>query len=141
MINTPYIEPEEEACILCDKCMAVCPTEALTVELRDEIDMRLAQIDRAACYPWVDRGICGTCVSICHLGKKVIGFEMWNQYRPAIQQSCVGCGLCVEVCHHRGVSPRTKMRGVPLRPPAASRMNSGDRRIGHELLFQVTRYF
>ena len=54
MINTPYIEAEEKACILCDKCMAVCPTEALTVELRDGIDMGLAQIARAACYPWVD---------------------------------------------------------------------------------------
>jgi ferredoxin-type protein NapG len=25
---------------------------------------------------------------------------MWKQYRPAIQQGCVGCGLCVEVCPH-----------------------------------------
>ena len=100
MVNTPYIEAEEKACILCDKCMEVCPTEALTVVPRDEIDMGLAQIDRSACYPWVDRGICGACVSICPLGEKAIGFEMWNQYRPAIQQGCIGCGLCVEVCPH-----------------------------------------
>ncbi len=99
-VNTPYIDAAQKGCILCDKCMAVCPTEALTVMPRDEIDMGLAQIDRTACYPWVDRGICGACVSICPLGEKAIGFKLWNQYRPMIRQGCVGCGLCVEVCPH-----------------------------------------
>jgi ferredoxin len=97
-VNTPYIDPEVKACILCNKCMEVCPTEALTERPRDEIDMGIAQIDRAACYPWVDRGICGACVSICPLGDRAISFEMWNQYRPIVKQACVGCGLCVEVC-------------------------------------------
>ena len=99
-INTPYIDPTKKACILCEKCMGVCPTEALIVTPRDKIDMGLAQIDRTACYPWVDRGVCGACVSVCPLGEKAIGFEMWNQYRPFIKQGCVGCGLCVEVCPH-----------------------------------------
>ncbi len=99
-VNTPYIDAAEKGCILCDKCMEVCPTEALTVIPRDEIDMGFAQIDRTACYPWVDRGICGACVGICPLGDKAIGFEMWNQYRPAIREGCVGCGICVEVCPH-----------------------------------------
>lgn len=99
-VNTPYIDAAQKGCILCDKCMEVCPTEALTVRPRDAIDMGLAQIDRTACYPWVDRGICGACVSICPLGEKAIGFKLWNQYRPAIKQGCVGCGLCVEVCPH-----------------------------------------
>lgn len=99
-INTPYIDAAEKACILCNKCMEVCPTEALTMMPRESIDMGLAQIDRTACYPWVDRGICGACVSICPLGEKAIGFKMWNQYRPLIREGCVGCGLCVEVCPH-----------------------------------------
>lgn len=99
-VNTPYIDPEQKGCILCNKCMEACPTESLTVMPRDEIDMGLAQIDRTACYPWVDRGICGACVSICPMGEKAIRFKMWNQYRPVIRQGCVGCGLCVEVCPH-----------------------------------------
>ncbi len=86
------------ACIGCGLCGEVCPTEALIVTPREEIDMGLAQIDRTACYPWVDRGVCGVCVSICPLGERAIGFEMWNQYRPSIKAGCVGCGLCVEVC-------------------------------------------
>lgn len=97
-VNTPFINPEEKGCTLCNKCMEVCPTEALVETPLNEIDMGIAQIDRAACYPWVDRGICGACVSICPLGERAIGFEMWNQYRPVIKDGCVGCGLCVEVC-------------------------------------------
>ncbi len=99
-VNTPYVDATKKGCILCDKCMDVCPTAALTPTPRDEIDMGLAQIDRTACYPWVDRGICGACVSICPLGAKAIGFKLWNQYRPFIKSGCVGCGLCVEVCPH-----------------------------------------
>jgi ferredoxin-type protein NapG len=99
-VNTPYIDPTEKACILCNKCMEICPTEALTVMAREVIDMGIAQIDRTACFPWVDQGVCGACVSICPLGEKAIGFKMWNQYRPVIREGCVGCGLCVEVCPH-----------------------------------------
>jgi len=99
-VNTPYINPEEKACILCKKCMEVCPTAALQPMPLEKIDMGISQIDRLACYPWVDRGICGACVSICPLGERAISFLMWNQYRPVVQEGCVGCGLCVEVCPH-----------------------------------------
>lgn len=102
-VNTPFINPQQKACILCNKCMEVCPTEALTVTALEEIDMGIAQIDKTACYPWVDRGICGACVSICPLGTRAIAFKMWNQYRPYIKDGCVGCGICVEVCPHPSV--------------------------------------
>jgi ferredoxin-type protein NapG len=98
--NTPFINPEKKGCILCDKCMEVCPTEALVKITHDEIDMGIAQIDRTACYPWVDRGICGACVVVCPLGEKAISFDFANVYRPIVKQGCVGCGLCVEVCPH-----------------------------------------
>jgi ferredoxin len=97
-VNTPYIDPAKKACILCNKCMEICPTDALTITPRREIDMGIAQIDRAACYPWVDEGICGACVVICPLGEHAIGFEFANIYKPAVREGCVGCGLCVEVC-------------------------------------------
>lgn len=99
-VNTPFINPEEKACILCNKCMQVCPTEALTETPRNEIDMGIAQIDRSACYPWVDQGVCGACVNICPIGQDAIVFKMWNQYRPLVKSGCVGCGVCVEVCPH-----------------------------------------
>lgn len=97
-VNTPYIDPAKKACILCNKCMEVCPTDALTeIPIRD-IDMGIAQIDRAACYPWVDEGICGACVVICPLGEAAISFTFANIYKPAVNEGCVGCGQCVEVC-------------------------------------------
>lgn len=109
-VNTPYIDPEYRACILCNKCMEVCPTEALTETPRFEIDMGISQIDRSACYPWVDRGICGACVAICPLGERAIRFKMWNQYQPIVQRACVGCGLCVEVCPHPSLPIRIVAR-------------------------------
>ena len=96
--NTPYIDPQRKSCILCGKCMEVCPTEALTVTPIREIDMGTAQIDRVACYPWVDKGVCGACVSVCPLGEEAIGFDFGNFYRPVVRDGCVGCGQCVEVC-------------------------------------------
>lgn len=99
-VNNPYIDPTQKACILCDKCMDVCPTEALTVMPRDQIDMGVAQIDRSACYPWVDTGVCGACVTICPLGDRAISFDFANIYRPVVEPGCVGCGLCVEICPH-----------------------------------------
>ena len=111
-VNTPYINPEEKACILCNKCMEVCPTEALTVIERNKIDMGIAQIDRTACYPWVDRGICGACVAACPLGERAIKFKHWHQYQPVVQKACVGCGLCVEVCPHPSLPIRVVERSV-----------------------------
>lgn len=102
-INTPFIDPADKGCILCSKCMDVCPTDALSAMPRDKIDMGLAEIDRAACYPWVDKGICGACVSVCPVGSAAISFENWNQYRPVINDGCVGCGMCVEICPHPSV--------------------------------------
>jgi len=100
---TPYINPEQKACILCDKCMEICPTESLTETPRTDINMGIAQIDRVACYPWVDRGVCGACVAICPLGSKGIDYEFANFYKPVVQDGCVGCGLCVEVCPHPSI--------------------------------------
>ncbi len=97
-LNTPYINPEYKGCILCGKCMETCPTNALTITQAEKVTMGFARIDRDACYPWVDRGVCGACVSICPLGDTAIGFDFANIYRPVVKNGCVGCGLCVEVC-------------------------------------------
>ncbi|MEE9290554.1 MAG: hypothetical protein V3U99_06020, partial [Alphaproteobacteria bacterium] len=55
-VNTPYIDPEQKACILCDKCMKVCPTESLTVIPRTRSTAKNAPISTAtswrSCWPW-----------------------------------------------------------------------------------------
>jgi len=122
--NTPYIDPAERGCTLCGKCMTVCPTEALTETPVREVKMGIAQIDRVACYPWVDRGICGACVSICPLGDAAINFEFGNVYRPVVNTACVGCGLCVEVCPE----PSLPIRIVDRSEPTVARHGMGVRR-------------
>lgn len=98
----PFINPEKRACILCMKCTEVCPTEALTEIPREDVKMGVAQIDRSACYPWVDKGVCGACVAICPLGKKAIAFQFADMYKPYVkEEGCVGCGMCVEICRIR----------------------------------------
>jgi len=109
--NTPYIDPAKKGCILCGKCMEICPTDALTEVDRKDIEMGIAQIDRTACYPWVDRGVCGACVVACPLGEHAIGFDFANMYRPVIKKGCVGCGVCVEVCPHPSLPIRIAARG------------------------------
>ncbi|MBF0590322.1 MAG: 4Fe-4S dicluster domain-containing protein [Magnetococcales bacterium] len=99
-VNTPYVNPEETACTLTGHCMTVCPTEAMRVVPIEDVKMGYAQIDRTACYPWVDRGVCGVCATACPLGEKGIGYAFANFYRPVVREGCVGCGICVEVCPH-----------------------------------------
>ena len=97
----PFVNPEVKACTLCMKCTEVCPTEALTELPREDVKMGVAQIDRSACYPWVDKGVCGACVAVCPLGKKAIAFQFADMYKPYVkEEGCVGCGLCVEICPH-----------------------------------------
>lgn len=98
--QTPYIDPQLKGCILCGECMKACPTGALKITELTKVTMGVAKIDRTTCYPWVDKGICGACVSICPLGERAIKFKYGNIYRPFVTDQCVGCGLCVEVCPH-----------------------------------------
>lgn len=116
--NTPYINPENKSCTLCMKCGFACPTNAIKEiphekrAMLDQVDMGIARIDRTACYPWVDRGICGACASICPLGGEAIGFAFANFYKPVIKHGCVGCGQCVEVCPHPSLPIRIVDRSM-----------------------------
>lgn len=111
-VNTPYISPAEKGCTLCGKCMEFCPTNALSITDRLDVDMGIALIDRDACYPWVDHGVCGACVVACPLGETAIAFDFANIYRPVVNSGCVGCGLCVEVCPHPSLPIRVVEKAV-----------------------------
>ncbi|MBF0400196.1 MAG: 4Fe-4S dicluster domain-containing protein [Magnetococcales bacterium] len=116
-VNTPYINPVKKACTLSGHCMEVCPTDALTVTPKREVAMGIAQIDRAGCYPWVDRGVCGACVTACPLGQEAITFAFANFYRPVVLKGCVGCGVCVEVCPHPSLPIRIVDRSLAKYAP------------------------
>jgi ferredoxin-type protein NapG len=111
-VNTPFINPRERGCTLCEECMKICPTDALTHVKPDKVQMGYAQIDRSACYPWVDKGVCGACATICPMGTKGIDFAFANVYRPMIKDGCVGCGLCVQICPHPSLPIRIVDRSL-----------------------------
>ena len=112
LVNTPYIQPEIKGCFLCGKCPEVCPSGALRPTPAAEVRMGKAVLDRHTCYPWVDQGVCGACVSVCPLGEKAIRFSFANIYRPIVGEGCVGCGVCVEVCPHPAKAVRIVLNPV-----------------------------
>lgn len=132
-INTPYINPEITACTLTGHCMKVCPTEAMSVVPIREVTMGYAQIDRTACYPWVDRGVCGVCATACPLGEEAIGFAFANIYRPVVKKGCVGCGVCVQVCPHPSLPIKIVARSLGEEKAFPTRPIPTRRRVDQEI--------
>ena len=113
--DTPYILPWKRACIVCMKCGPACPTGALRpivedrAEIKREVRMGLAQIDRKVCLPWTRRSWCGACLTVCPYRGEAITVD--HQARPTVHaEHCVGCGLCVEVCP-------IKYKAIAVKPP------------------------
>lgn len=65
----------------CRKCVAECPTEALSVRLNGVV-----ALDKSLCVG------CLACVAICPTGAM--------RYYPGLKQpfKCVACGACVKAC-------------------------------------------
>jgi ferredoxin-type protein NapG len=101
---TPRLDFEDRACVLCMKCTAVCPTEAL-LKLKPEADVvarevriGVPKLNRAACLPWTNRGVCRLCYQVCPYPDRaveVVGPQKAPLFHP---EACVGCGLCQEAC-------------------------------------------
>ena len=94
--DTPYIVAAENACDLCLKCTLICPTSALLpVYKPEDVRMGLAVIKENLCFPYINQSVCGACYTICPLN--AIELEM-QRYPKVINDKCVGCGLCEEIC-------------------------------------------
>lgn len=102
-LNTPYINPREQACMLCMKCTQVCPTGALTPISADdtavlsEVRMGRAVVDISMCYSYQMR-TCGVCIRACPFPGVAMKTGLYEQ--PIVTDACVGCGLCERACIH-----------------------------------------
>lgn len=85
----------------CRKCVAECPTRALTVAKNGVV-----LIDRALCVG------CLACVAICPSGAM--------RYYPGIGLpfKCVACGLCVKACPKGALALAEKEEPVPADGPS-----------------------
>lgn len=101
VVGTPALDLLNRACHLCDDwpCVTSCEPKALQLpETADDEVLPLpqlaqAKIDTEHCLPYLGPE-CGACAGSCPLPDAL----HWDCERPVITASCVGCGLCREVC-------------------------------------------
>ena len=93
----PYIDADMQACTLCDgqPCMPACPTGALAIVERDDIDMGTANWFEQTCR--LSQGEdCTICLDDCPIGRNAI--DLQEGRIVVIEDGCTGCGLCQNHC-------------------------------------------
>ena len=95
--GTPGIVAADQACVVCADldCMSACPSGALQVVLRDEIDLGRAVVEASICVRSKGEG-CSSCIDLCPRGGCAIRIGESDQVE--ILGGCVGCGVCEQVC-------------------------------------------
>jgi ferredoxin-type protein NapG len=96
--NTPYIDPDEQPCVICDSlaCMYVCPSGALQTVYAEDIRIGLAVFTAETCLRTKDVA-CTYCVDTCPIGDDAIHLTS-DGVVEVIDSGCTGCGVCQYAC-------------------------------------------
>jgi ferredoxin-type protein NapG len=95
----PYIVATIQACVVCDSlaCMRLCPTGALTLVDKFDINMGTAKVSHQTCLRTKGEA-CRLCVDACPLGETAITLSKSTSRVLVKSQGCVGCGMCEQAC-------------------------------------------
>lgn len=96
--NTPYIDPNEQPCVICDSlaCMHVCPSGALQTVYAEDINIGLAVFNAETCLRSKDIA-CTYCLDTCPIGEDAIWLSTDNSIHIS-EAGCTGCGVCQYAC-------------------------------------------
>ena len=96
--NTPYIDPDEQPCVICDSlaCMYVCPSGALQTVYAEDIRMGLAVFSAETCLRTKEVD-CTYCVDTCPIGDDAILLTP-DGFIEVLDPGCTGCGVCQYAC-------------------------------------------
>jgi len=89
----PILSFENSGCTYCDECAKACLKDALKIEFKKDIDIRI-KIDRVKCLSHHET-MCFSCKDPC-LDDAII-FD--GLFKPIINDSlCTSCGFCIKAC-------------------------------------------
>ena len=112
-LYTPRLVPRMGYCAYsCNLCGQVCPTGAiprLELEVKQNVILGTATINRSRCIPYTEGADCLVCEEHCPVSPKAITFNMAEVpdlhgrkilvKLPVVQPDrCIGCGHCEHVC-------------------------------------------
>ena len=98
LANTPYIDPDEQPCVICDSlaCMYVCPSGALQPVYAEDIKIGLAVFNIETCLRTKEVA-CTYCIDTCPIGAEAIHLTA-DGIVKVIESGCTGCGVCQYAC-------------------------------------------
>ncbi len=98
LLNTPYIDPNNQPCVICDSlaCMNVCPSGALQFVFAEDIRMGIAIFNAETCLR-ANSVDCTYCVDSCPIGKEAIKLST-DGLIEVLDTGCTGCGVCQYAC-------------------------------------------
>ena len=101
-----YCRPE------CNACSQVCPAGAIkpvSVEQKLAVRIGVAHVNLDLCLPATGKDSCGNCAYHCPSGaiRMVRQQGSRNQIPSVVEDRCIGCGACENLCPSRPISAIT----------------------------------
>jgi ferredoxin-type protein NapG len=108
--GAPFIDADATACAVCDGlyCMPACPSRALQLTPRNQINMGTAVWHADSCLRSHGED-CTICIDHCPLGTFAI--ELIDGNVHVHEKGCIGCGVCQHDCPTSPKSITVKARG------------------------------